>query len=215
MKRVMLFGGTFNPPHVGHLTMAQLALEQANCDEVWLLPAVTPPHKSDLPVSPYKIRKTMVQRLISDYPGLFVCDIEEEREEPSYTIDTVKIVQQRHPDVAFRWLIGADSLRDLPTWSGSQELVTRIGFVVAARTNSTDEDTMRTVVEQLPALQIEWLEMPVLDISSSYLRDRWQEGKPLCGLVPDAVRTVWEGYHKLRTRNKGNCAQPIGEKKGD
>jgi len=209
MKRVILFGGTFDPPHIGHLTMAQLAYEQADCEQVWLLPAVAPPHKSDHRVTPYQIRRTMVANLISEYSGLRICDVEEERPEPSFSVDTVRILQQRHPDVEFRWLIGSDSLHDLPMWHGSMELASRIGFIVAARPNWPHDVTLQAVLRQLPALQVEWLEMPVLDISSTYLRRRWLAGQPLCGLVPEAVRTVWEAYQEK------NCIRVMGEKNGD
>lgn len=123
-----------------------------------------------------------------------MCDVEAERDEPSYTVDTVRILQDRYADTDFNFLIGSDSLRDLPTWHGSQELTERIHFLVAVRRESPFDETYRAVKEVLPSLHARPLQMPMLDVSSSFIRERMKNGRPLCGLVPDSVLQVWRQH---------------------
>ncbi|MCL6452480.1 MAG: nicotinate (nicotinamide) nucleotide adenylyltransferase [Alicyclobacillus sp.] len=195
MKRVVLFGGTFDPPHIAHLSLAQFALERADCDEVWLIPAADPPHKTGRRLTPYTVRRAMVQTLIQGYPGLCVCDVEAQRQAPSFTLDTVRILCDRHPEVAFQWLIGADSLHDLPTWHGSVDLAALVPFLVAARSGYPFADTLAAARAQLPQLRAERLECPQLDISSSQIRQRLQRGLPACGWVPEGVLQLWQAFH--------------------
>lgn len=201
MNKVILFGGTFDPPHVGHLLMATMAFEQTDCQEVWLLPAATPVHKDG--VSPYEVRARMVRELVCDSPGLRVCDVEARRGGPSYTIDTVKSLQAEYPNTEFQWLVGADSLHDLPGWHRSEELSKCISFVVAARTDWPYEETLKRVKRDLPNVQVELLQMPILDVSSSFIRSRLERGLLTCGLVPQGVLGVWESYVSATGMAKG------------
>ncbi|KPV38976.1 nicotinate (nicotinamide) nucleotide adenylyltransferase [Alicyclobacillus ferrooxydans] len=194
MKTVVLFGGTFDPPHIGHLMMAQLAYEQTECEAVWVMPAPSPPHKEGLLVSPYRVRRDMTAQLIAGSQGLVLCEVEAEREALSFTVDTVRILQEQHPDTEFRFLMGSDSLHDLPTWHGSNELTKRIDFMVAARAEAPFEETYARVKEVLPDLRAHLLRMPMLDVSSTFIRERLEQGKPLCGLVPDMVLETWNRY---------------------
>lgn len=194
MRRIILFGGTFDPPHVGHLLMAQLAFEQCDCDAIWVMPSPSPPHKADQPVTPYQTRCEMTQRLLKGAEGLVLCDVEARRHEPSYTVDTVRILQQAYPDIEFQFLIGSDSLRDLPSWHGCEELSERIRFLVAARSDAPFRETYQLVRNVLPHLVAEALQMPMLDVSSSFIRERLNEGKSVCGLVPDDVLDVWHKH---------------------
>jgi nicotinate-nucleotide adenylyltransferase len=194
MRRIVLFGGTFDPPHVGHLLMAQLAFEQYSCDAVWVMPSPTPPHKANQSVSPYETRRDMTRELLKGAEGLVLCDVEAERHEPSYTVDTVRILQEAYPDIEFQFLIGSDSLRDLPSWHGCDELSTRITFLVAARSEAPFTETYAQIKAVLPHLVALPLQMPMLDVSSSFIRQRLDEGKPVCGLVPDNVLAIWQKH---------------------
>lgn len=192
MKQILLFGGTFDPPHVGHLTMAQLALEQTDTDQVWFLPAPMPPHKMGEKHLEYPFRVEMTRALIQGYPRLSVSTIEASLEGPSYTIDTIMACKRKYPDYHFRFLLGSDSLADLPTWHEALRLSREIDFVVADRSSHVFGPTLLETQRALPKLQVDLLEMPILDISSRWLRIRLEAGEPVCGLVPERVLEIWQ-----------------------
>ncbi len=193
-RSVILFGGTFSPPHLGHLTMATLAFEQAQADEVWFVPSPDPPHKQGVRHIPFHVRVNMVRALLSTdgaVVGRFsVSTLEDELARPSFTVDTVKAYKQRYPDVEFRFLIGSDSLFDLPTWHLAVELVSEIEFLVADRGSFPFELTLERVKTELPQLSATRIVMPILEISSSWIRQRMQDGLSVCGLVPNEVRKL-------------------------
>lgn len=190
-RSVILFGGTFNPPHLGHLMMATFALEQADADEVWFVPSPDPPHKQGERHIPFHVRVDMVRHLLSTDEALrrhfLVSTLEDELLRPSYSVDTVKAYKERYPDVEFRFLIGLDSLFDLPTWHRASELVREIEFLVADRTGLAFDATLQQVKSALPALVAARVEMPLLEISSTWIRQRLHEGRSVCGLVPNEV----------------------------
>ncbi|WAH38518.1 nicotinate (nicotinamide) nucleotide adenylyltransferase [Alicyclobacillus dauci] len=190
-KRVVLFGGTFDPPHVGHLAMATLTLEQTDTDEVWFMPAPSPPHKSEIGDDTFLWRISMVDALIGDRSGLRTVPIEKLLPRPSFSVDTVRACKQWYPDIAFHFLIGADSLAQLPTWRGAATLTKLVQFYVAGRSGHPFQETLDRVREQLPDLQAESIEMPLLDVSSTWLRDRLDNHLDVCGLIPSLVLEVW------------------------
>lgn len=198
MKQVLLFGGTFDPPHIGHLTMAQLAVEQTKADEVWFLPAPLPPHKLGESHLPYSLRVDMVKALVHGYNKLSVSTIETFLHGPSYTVDTVMECQRRYTDVEFRFLLGSDSLADLPTWHRASELTRLIPFVAADRSSHLFEQTVRETRQRLQDLRVQVIEMPLLDVSSSWLRARLNAGEPVCGLVPEGVLKIWHDHFSGR-----------------
>ncbi len=190
-KKIILFGGTFDPPHVGHLTMAQIAYEQYGADEVWFLAAPSPPHKQEEVIHTLSHRTRMVEALLAPYPHLRVMPIEESLPVPSYSVDTVRACLQWYPDFNFVFLIGADSLANLPDWHKARDLVRTIEFVVASRSGYPYQETLETVIRVLPELCAAQIEMPVLDVSSTWIRDRLEDGKPVCGLIPKNVLDIW------------------------
>ncbi|MCF8563307.1 nicotinate (nicotinamide) nucleotide adenylyltransferase [Alicyclobacillus tolerans] len=192
MKLVILFGGTFDPPHLGHLTMAQLALEQTAADELWFLPAPAPPHKPDVMPIEYGVRVAMTEELIRGFSKMRVSTVESSLAKPSYTVDTIKACQLMYPHYRFYFLIGADSLYHLPTWQHAEELTQRVEFLVAARSSYPFAQTLEDVKPKLPDLRVRRIEMPLLDVSSTWLRDRIRTGLPVCGLVPERVLKVME-----------------------
>jgi nicotinate-nucleotide adenylyltransferase len=190
-SQVLLFGGTFDPPHLGHLTMAILALEQTMADEVWFLPAPSPPHKADIADDTFLWRKRMVEALVKGRKGLRVVDIESRLARPSFSVDTVRACQAWYPDITFRFLLGTDSLSQLPSWHGAHILTRLISFVVAGRSLHPFVKTLEEAKEALPDLRAEGIEMPLLDISSSWLRDRLDASLDVCGLTPPEVLQLW------------------------
>lgn len=190
---MIVFGGTFDPPHVGHLAIAQLALEQANADAVWLLPAPTPPHKQEQAL-PYELRVDLCRALVADHAGLTVSTFESQLKKPSYTVDTVRALRKAYPETQFEFLLGSDSLAQLPTWDRARELTLEISFLVAVRSAYPLESTLSATRRKLPEVTVRAVEIPILDVSSSWLRERRQNGLPLCSLVPERVLRAWEAH---------------------
>lgn len=132
MKKIALFGGSFNPPHLGHLKIALAMLRQAHFDEVWFMPTVSTPLK-DTTLVAFEHRVNMIQRLIKPYRKLRVCTIEARMSLPNYTINTVKALQTAYPDVRFSWIIGSDQANQFDRWKDAEELLKRLEFIVVRR----------------------------------------------------------------------------------
>ncbi len=196
-RLVVLFGGTFDPPHVGHLAMAQLALEQTRASHVCLLPSPAPPHKEEQSL-PFDVRVKLCQALVEGYDRLQVSTFEADLPRPSFTVDTVLALKTLHPNTRFLFLLGGDSLAQLPTWERAQELARTIPFLVAARSTYPLASTLDTVCKQLPGIQVQAVEMPILDVSSSWLRARFNQNLSLCGLVPEPVLVCWRAHSHAR-----------------
>lgn len=182
--RVGILGGTFDPIHIGHLVAAQSAYDQAELDEIWFIPSNVPPLKSQQPLFTAIQRYEMTAAAIADQPSFKLLDIELKRAETSYTIDTVNELHQRYPDYSFYWIIGADRINDLMHWKDIYTLATKIGFIGLARPG------YELNLYELPPLihsQVTMVTMPPIDISSSMIRARLQEGQSVQFLVPDAV----------------------------
>jgi nicotinate-nucleotide adenylyltransferase len=130
-NKILLFGGTFNPIHYGHLIMAQEAVEALSFDEVVLIPSATPPHKTDVLNVHHRLQMAKLATYSVDY--FKVSDIEKQREGPSYTYDTVMHFREEFPDSDIYWLIGTDSIPELKTWYKIKELVNECRFVIAER----------------------------------------------------------------------------------
>lgn len=132
MKKIALFGGSFNPPHLGHLKIALALLRQAHFDEVWFMPTVSTPLK-DTTLVPFEHRVNMIVRLIKPYRKLRVCTIEAQMPLPNYTINTVKALQTTYPQHHFTWIIGSDQANQFDRWKDADELLKRIDFIVIRR----------------------------------------------------------------------------------
>lgn len=179
-RRIGLFGGTFDPPHTGHLVVADQVRDAADLDEVWLVVANDPWQKSaSRSITPAATRLLMVDRAIGEAEGLRSCDIELEEAGPSYSIDTLTTLRQRMPDVSWLLIVGHDAAVGLPTWHRAEELKASAEFLVVNRPGSTGS---------LPeGWQLTTIEIPDLQISSTDLRRRFEMGTSVRYLVPDAV----------------------------
>lgn len=184
MRRIGLFGGTFDPVHVGHLLAAEAAREAAGLDEVWFVPAAVPPHKP-APGASARQRLDMLEAAVRGVAHFRVEPIELERPGPSYTIDTVTALQARWPDWTFYWIVGSDMANDLPNWRDAERLAERIGFIALERPGEAIREA------ELPAFlrgRLLRAPMPPIGISSSDIRRRVREGRSIRFLVPEAVR---------------------------
>ena len=179
LKRIALFGGTFNPIHIGHLVMAQMAQEKFDLDKIIFVPSYLPPHKQAHSLAAAKHRYRMVERCIQGHPQFGVSDYEIKKKGKSFTIDTVQHIFSRYQKEAkLFFIIGEDSLRQLPQWHKIQDILKMVTFLVVNRPgyqHRRDGGKYRTVA------------MPGLDLSSSYLRGRVKAGKSIKYLVPEEV----------------------------
>lgn len=187
-QRVGIFGGTFDPIHIGHLILAEEARFQLGLDRVYLVPAGEPPHKRDRHVTPIIQRLTMVELAAADMPGLWVSRVDADRPGPHYTNDTIELLQQQvGAETELFLLMGMDSLRDLPAWREPQWLIQQCTLVVLTRHDI--EIDWSYLEAALPGLRerVILLDMPELEIASHTLRERIQRGAPICHQVPRVV----------------------------
>jgi nicotinate-nucleotide adenylyltransferase len=191
---VGILGGTFNPPHLGHLAVARRAREELGFDRVLLIPANTPTHKhaDEDPGPEHRLRMTRL--LIDGVSGLSVCPLEIERGGLSYTVDTLGAIHASHPDAALTFIVGADTASTLAAWRQPAKLLELADLAVAARPGSARDEVLDTVANVgkdiragPPTRKVRFLDMPMIDISSSEARSRAAHGEPIVDLVGPAV----------------------------
>ncbi|MBX6394763.1 MAG: nicotinate-nucleotide adenylyltransferase [Alicyclobacillaceae bacterium] len=187
MRRVGLFGGTFDPVHVGHLVAAEFVREACALEKMVLIPARTPPHKGEA-VAPPEDRFRMLELAVAGRPGLAVSRVELEREGPSYTVDTLRRLTSQYPEIRFAWVVGADQLLEFPTWKDPEEIVALADLIAVVRPGYNEQKGVQTVRDRFPGAKIEVAEIPRLDISSSDLRARLAAGRTVSVLVPPPVQ---------------------------
>lgn len=177
-KRIGIIGGTFNPPHLGHLIMAQQVGEQLGLDKVYFMPDAEPPHVDEKASIPAKHREMMVRQSIMGNPLFDIETIELERGGKSFTIDTMKLLVAMHPDTDYYFIIGGDMVAYLPKWERIEELVQLVQFVGVARHGYAKESLYPII----------WVDAPLVDISSTEIRKMIKTGRSIQYLVPDDVK---------------------------
>lgn len=182
MKKIGIFGGTFDPPHNGHLLMANEVLHQAELDEIWFMPNKIPPHKQNGDFTDSRHQVEMLKLAISSNSGFKLELAEMDRKGPSYTYDTVRLLKERHPNDKLFFIIGADMIEYLPKWYKLDELLTLIQFIGVRRPGYHIETPY-------PLL---FADVPEFDVSSTMLRERLKAKKPTQYLMPDKVRQYIE-----------------------
>jgi nicotinate-nucleotide adenylyltransferase len=182
-----VLGGTFDPIHMGHLVVAEEARIKLGFSEVLFVPAGQPWLKLDRSITSAVHRVEMVRRAIADNPHFKLSTLEVERAGPSYTVDTLTMLQkQLGSEVSLFFILGRDTLAELPLWKEPKKLVQLCRLVVAPRLGSKD---LRHLKTEVPALldKVIQLDMPVIGISSSEIRQRIAQGLPIRYLVPPEV----------------------------
>lgn len=192
MTRRGLFGGTFDPPHVGHLMMAEVARESLGLEVVEFIPSHIPPHKAGQTIQPASLRVKMLEAAVQNFPPFRVSTIELDRQGISYTIDTVRDISKTHAGDELYWLLGADMLKDLPNWKDIEALLSLVTVVAAPRPGVNANATADVLTKQYQKAQIVVLEMPELDISSTWLRERLRKRLRIDPLLPKGVSEVIE-----------------------
>ena len=177
-KQVGLLGGNFNPTHHAHLMIAEQVGQKLGFDEVHLLPSYLPPHVDEKKTIDSKHRLAMVQRAIEDNAFLSVDTRELARKGKSYTIDTMLELTTENPDTEYYFIIGGDEVAYLPKWHRIEELVRLVNFVGVKRAGFALESPYPII----------WVDVPEIQLSSSYIRKQVKQGCSIRYLVPDRVR---------------------------
>jgi nicotinate-nucleotide adenylyltransferase len=189
--RVGVFGGTFDPVHMGHLVLAEQCREQAGLDQVWFVPAARPPHKPEHHLTPFERRAEMLRLAVAGHPAFRVNEIENERAGPSYTVETLEELHRRHPEAELHLILGSDCLPDMPTWYESSRLPRLATLLLIHRPGAPipDEAGLRAALGLAAGdpLPFRVVEVPLQEISSRDLRRRVAEGRSIRYLVPRAV----------------------------
>lgn len=189
-KKVGIFGGTFDPIHCAHLILAEHAWEQFQLDTVLLMPCAVPPHKEDREITSALHRSRMVQLAIEDNSHLKFSNFELEREGTTYTADTVQLLSKEHPECEYFFILGADSLFYIEKWYHPEQILEQIPILAAVRGNMEKEDLYRQIdslKERYPSSQIELLDIPHIEISSTLIREHVRQGKTIKYYVPKDV----------------------------
>jgi nicotinate-nucleotide adenylyltransferase len=184
-RRIGLFGGSFNPPHVAHLAVAEAAREQAGLERVLWVPAAVSPFKQDEAMPEAHHRLSMVAAAVADNPAFAVTPIEVERGGVSYTVDTARAVAAANPDADLRLLIGGDSLASFPRWREAEALAEIAPPVVFRRPGDLLE---ATGLPDWLARRVTFIDAPMIELSSTEIRAMLRAGRTARYLIPDAVR---------------------------
>jgi nicotinate-nucleotide adenylyltransferase len=178
MKKVGIYGGTFDPIHHGHLILARQACEELELDQLIFVPAALSPFKKDAPHASGEQRLSMLRAAIQGQDDFSADDCELKRPPPSYSIDTVLEIRERDQNADLFWLVGADNVGDLPKWRRFNELERLVQFVVL------DRGRQRKTPQVYPVVQRN------IDISATDIRKRVADGRSIRYLVPKAVEEI-------------------------
>lgn len=187
--KIGIIGGTFDPIHYGHLLMAEQCREQCGLEQVWFLPTGSPPHKQGSTISEGEHRAAMVELAIAGHSDFSVNRRELEREGTTYTYETLEALHAEDPERALFFLIGADSLADLPDWRNPGRIL-ELATVVAVNRGDRPLPTLEPLKERLGEDAVERIQivtMPGIDLSATKIRESVREGKSIRYMVPRAV----------------------------
>lgn len=194
--RIGIFGGTFNPVHIGHLIVAEDMLIKKNLDRVIFVPCGTPPHKKEENLLKASLRYTLLKLAIEGDDRFLVDDLELNRAGYSFTIDTMTELTQKYSQDSLFFIIGADSLFELHKWKDAQILVEKFSFIIARRDKF---DLTEEAIETIPfpnhlkdKLKNGIVFTPMIDVSSTLIRDRLNNNNSIRYLVPEKVREYIE-----------------------
>lgn len=181
-EKIGILGGTFDPPHFGHLVLAQELAEKLKLDRVIFIPSAVPPHKTGDDISSFKHRFDMTQRAISGNKLFSISDIELKREGPSYTIDTIKQLRKLYPQAELFLLTGSDILEEIPNWKNPREIYESIKVVIGLRPGFDRIDQTSQFAKESRIIEI-----TSLDISSTLIRRKIKTGEAIRYLVHSEV----------------------------
>ncbi|SFD56095.1 nicotinate-nucleotide adenylyltransferase [Lentibacillus persicus] len=189
MKHVGILGGTFDPPHIGHLIIAEEVRTAMSLDAIWFMPSHEPPHKRNANADASD-RIAMTEKAVAGNPHFSVLRIEVNRLGKSYTFDTMKLLKEEHPDTDFYFIIGADMVEYLPHWKHVNALMDMITFIGVKREG-------HVLKSKYPVVEVD---VPVIEISSTEIRKRVMENKSIKYMVLEDVESYLKGKHLYERR---------------
>ena len=178
-QRIGIFGGTFDPPHLGHLILASEARIQLQLTRLlWVLTSV-PPHKLGQPISPLEDRLAMLKIALKDEPDFELSTVDMDRPGPHYTVDTLNLLARQNPNADLILLIGGDSLHDLPTWHLPEKIIASCHQIGVIR-RPGDLIDLSLLESQIPGItdKVHFVDAPLLEIASHEIRKRISAGMP-------------------------------------
>lgn len=193
--RLAVYGGSFDPVHVGHLAIAQAALAAGAAEHVLFVPTGQQPLKPDAKPAPGWARVAMLEAAIGGEPRFAVSRLELARPGPSYTLDTLRLLKEQHPQTDLMFLCGADQLATLPRWHRPFELLAEFALLVAERPG---QRAVQAIIADLAAAgfaptllaRVQPVPAPLLDVSATEIRARVRRGEPITKLVPPGVADI-------------------------
>jgi len=188
MSRIGLFGGTFDPIHTGHTEIAEVVKEKIGLSKIVFIPAGNPPHKTDKAVTDKMDRFNMVKLAISDYDGFCVSDYEINKEERSYSVNLLKHFKDVYKEDELFFIIGGDSLYNLPTWYHYEELISLCSFVVVSRPNQYEKEHLldKFSGKEKP-FRAFFIDDVSIDISSTEIREKLKDGQNVQNILHKSV----------------------------
>lgn len=203
MKRLGIFGGTFDPPHLAHLILADEAIYQLDLDRVlWVLTPISP-LKPDQWISPWRLRLELLETALSSNPAFEVSRVDIDRSPPHYTYETIQILSRIYSTYELVYLMGADSLNDFPIWNKPEQILAACDTIgVMARPG--EKIDMETLNRSLPGIKskISWIDTPLVEISASAIREKIKLGEPGKYYLPSGV---YELIQKLGLYQEGDA----------
>lgn len=197
--RLGVLGGTFDPPHCGHLILAEVARDELALDRVLWVPAADPPHKQAGEISPPGQRVAMLELALRDNPQFVLSRADLDRPGPHYSVDLMDVLAAEYPQAAFYFLMGGDSLRDLLTWHQPACLIEQCVLVVMPRPGANFD--LSALEADLPGLsaRVTFLDGPGVDIAASQIVERLRAGRTIRYLVPPGVEDYIEAHGLYRS----------------
>jgi nicotinate-nucleotide adenylyltransferase len=187
MARLGLLGGTFNPPHLGHLVCAQAAIDGLGLDRVLFVPVHTPPHKEASSDPGVEHRVALCEAAVAGDDRFSVSRLEADVPGRSYTVDTLSRLHDQCPEDQLTFIVGGDMARSLPDWREPETILSLAEIGVAGREEAGADSIRGRLGGLVGADRVRFFDMPRIDISSTLIRDRVAAGRPVRYLVPDAV----------------------------
>jgi nicotinate-nucleotide adenylyltransferase len=198
-EQIGLFGGTFDPPHLGHLILASEAFSQLDLDRLLWILTPEPPHKRDQIITSVEHRLAMVQLAIQNNPTFELSRVELDRPGPHYTLDTVELIAEKYPNSDITPIIGGDSLRNLPQWNRPRELLQACHWVGVMH-RPGEQENLEALERELPGIssKVHYVDAPLLEIASREIRIRIADGKPFRYYLHPAVYEYIGEHHLYR-----------------
>ncbi|GAB6126302.1 nicotinate (nicotinamide) nucleotide adenylyltransferase [Humidesulfovibrio idahonensis] len=206
MTRIGILGGSFNPIHAGHMRMAVEIRESLGLERVLLMPAGEPPHKPGEGMLPFAHRLRLVELAVRGVSGLTASGIEGQRPGPSYTVDTLTALREKSPENEYTFIMGSEAFLSLPTWQRGLELPHLANLAVALRQNTDLDKVVSFARNTWPGLTqvaegqlrfatgntLHIVTLPVFEVCSTEIRERWRQRRSLAMLVPSAAEEIIE-----------------------